>query len=100
MFYEERRPGGFWPHRDDFFVYARAPNAQELLVGIEIGTNNEELSARPDGTLLLPKGEDHLYYLVRTGQEDGIQWVGHTRLMTSKAAMRAVPTLSKLPGTV
>ncbi len=47
---------------------------KSFFVGIEIGPNDEELFAGRDGTLLLPKSEDHLHYVVRTGQVDGVLW--------------------------
>jgi hypothetical protein len=54
-----------WPHGDGVMVYAKAPAGQEFLVSIDTTPNNENLPAEGD-KLVLPKGFDHLHYVLQT----------------------------------
>ncbi len=64
--YQERQPGQTWPHGDDCTVYAEAPAGQMFLVSIVTKTNDEELHEGPEGSVVIPEGENNLHYVVQT----------------------------------
>ncbi|KAK0724455.1 hypothetical protein B0H67DRAFT_483110 [Lasiosphaeris hirsuta] len=55
-----------WTHGDGVMVYARAPAGQEFIVSIDTTPNNEQLAAGADSKPVLPKGSDHLHYVLQT----------------------------------
>jgi len=57
---------GAWTHGDGVIVYAKAPAGQEFLVGLDTKSNTERLPEGPNGQLQLPKGTDHLHYVLQT----------------------------------
>lgn len=64
--YAERKPGEEWKHGDGVKVYTKANSGQEFLVGIDTKGNTEKLPEGADGQLELPKGADHLHYVLQT----------------------------------
>ncbi|CAH0039311.1 unnamed protein product [Clonostachys rhizophaga] len=64
----QTRPHGVeeWEHGNGTIVYAKAPTGQEFLVRIDTKLNIEDLPALPDGSLRLPRGTDHLHFIVQT----------------------------------
>ncbi|KAK3348790.1 hypothetical protein B0T25DRAFT_546520 [Lasiosphaeria hispida] len=59
-------PADEWTHGDGVMVYAHAPAGQEFFVSIDTTPNNEELPADANGKLVLPKGFNHLHYVLQT----------------------------------
>ncbi|CAG9988122.1 unnamed protein product [Clonostachys byssicola] len=56
-----------WDHGNGTIVYAKAPAGQEFLVRIDTKLNIEDLPASvSDGSLYLPRGTDHLHFIVQT----------------------------------
>ena len=64
--YVERKPGTEWAHGDGVLVFAKAEAGQEFLVSIDTKGNTEELPEGENGQLQLPKGADHLHYVMHT----------------------------------
>ncbi|KAK3385651.1 hypothetical protein B0H63DRAFT_186168 [Podospora didyma] len=59
--------GEAWKYGDGVMVYAKAPAGQEFLVGIDTKPNTENLPSNPETSeLALPKGHDHLHYVLQT----------------------------------
>ncbi|KXX75640.1 hypothetical protein MMYC01_208002 [Madurella mycetomatis] len=58
-------PSESWKHGDSVVVYARTHTGYEFLVGLAAKPNTGSLPAGTDGTLLLPKGIDHLHYVLQ-----------------------------------
>jgi len=55
-----------WTHGDGVAVYAKAPAGQEFVVSIDTTPNNESLPEGPNSQLQMPKGFDHLHYVLQT----------------------------------
>uniref|UniRef100_A0A8H7K7Y9 Uncharacterized protein n=1 Tax=Bionectria ochroleuca TaxID=29856 RepID=A0A8H7K7Y9_BIOOC len=65
--YQTRPPGvEEWEHGSGIIVYAKAPAGQEFFVRIDTKLSIEDLPASPDGSLLLPRGTDHLHFIIQT----------------------------------
>lgn len=64
--YEVHKPQQPWTHGDGVLVFAKAFAGQEFLVGLDTKPNSEGLPAGPDGGVVLPRGEDHLHYVLQT----------------------------------
>ncbi|KAJ2904350.1 uncharacterized protein MKZ38_008266 [Zalerion maritima] len=64
--YVVRKPGEEWKHGDGVIVYTKAEAGQEFLVGIDTKDNTEKLPEGRDGQLELPRGVDHLHYVLQT----------------------------------
>ena len=63
--YEERPSVTEWKRGEGVVVYAKAAPGQEFFVSTDTKPNPEKLRAKPDGSLVLPNGVDHLHYLVQ-----------------------------------
>lgn len=59
-------PPAEWTHGDGVAVYAKAPAGQEFIVSIDTTPNNENLPEGQNFQLELPKGFDHLHYVLQT----------------------------------
>ncbi|VUC28258.1 unnamed protein product [Clonostachys rosea] len=55
-----------WEYGNGVILYAKAPAGQEFFVAIDTKLNIEDLPALPDGSLLLPRGTDHLHFIIQT----------------------------------
>jgi hypothetical protein len=55
-----------WIHGDGVIVFAKAPAGQEFFVSIDTKPNTVALVAGPGGAVRLPKGRDHLHYVLQT----------------------------------
>ena len=64
--YEAHQTGVEWRHGDGVIVYAKAPAGQEFIVRLDTTPNPEGLMMRPDGSLVLGGGLDHLHYVLQT----------------------------------
>ncbi|KAK0649200.1 hypothetical protein B0T16DRAFT_326958 [Cercophora newfieldiana] len=59
-------PAAEWTHGDGVAVYAKAPAGQEFIVSLDTTPNNEGLPEGENNELQLPKGFDHLHYVLQT----------------------------------
>lgn len=64
--YDVHGRGEEWKHGDGVIVYAKAPAGQEFIVRLDTTPNPEGLMVRPDGSLVLGHGLDHLHYVLQT----------------------------------
>ena len=55
-----------WTHGDGYIVWARAPAGQVFEVNIDAKSNAESLLSSEEDTPMLPKGVDHLHYVMQT----------------------------------
>ena len=60
------RPVEEWAHGDGVLVYAKTPQGQEFLVGVDTKPNNECLRAAPSGDSLLLGPDDHVHYVLHS----------------------------------
>ena len=64
--FEGHQPGHHWRHGDGVVVFAKSWDGQKLLVGLLTTPNNERLRARPNGTIEMPQGTNHLHYVLQS----------------------------------
>ncbi|KAL2125720.1 hypothetical protein VTJ04DRAFT_2085 [Mycothermus thermophilus] len=62
----QETPDEEWPHGENIVAFAKTPQGQDFLVGIDKKPNTEALPARPDDTVELPEGQDHLHYVLHS----------------------------------